>query len=44
MWNYERRLEYPVNISRCNPQAAMVIMSQYGGSDSPRYEKVDGKW
>lgn len=44
MWNYERRLEYPVNISRCNPQAAMVIMSQYGGPDSPRYEKVDGKW
>ena len=33
MWNYERRLEYPVNISRCNPQAAMVIMSQYGGPD-----------
>ena len=31
MWNYERRLEYPVNIKRCNPQAAMVIMSQYGG-------------
>lgn len=31
MWNYERRLEYPVNITRCNPQAAMVIMSQYGG-------------
>ena len=33
MWNYERRLEYPVNISRCNPQAAMFIMSQYGGPD-----------
>lgn len=31
MWNYERRLEYPVNIKRCNPQAAMIIMSQYGG-------------
>ncbi len=31
MWNYEKRLEYPVKISRCNPQAAMVIMSQYGG-------------
>lgn len=31
MWNYEKRLEYPVNITRCNPKAAMVIMSQYGG-------------
>ena len=38
MWNYERRLEYPVNISRCNPQAAMVIMSQYGGLYSIRYK------
>lgn len=38
MWNYERRLEYPVNISRCNPQAAMVIMSQYGGPYSIRHK------
>lgn len=40
MWNYERRLEYPVNISRCNPQAAMVIMSQYGGPCSVRYNTI----
>ncbi len=40
MWNYERRLEYPVNITRCNPQAAMVIMSQYGGPDSLRHKKM----
>lgn len=33
MWNYEKRLEYPVNITRCNAQAAMLIMSQYGGPD-----------
>lgn len=31
MWNYENRLEYPVNIKRCDPKAAMVIISQYGG-------------
>lgn len=31
MWNYERRLQYPVNITRCNPQAAQIIISQYGG-------------
>ena len=53
MWNYERRLEYPVNITRCNPQAAMVIMSQYGGPDgelgaslrylSQRYSMKDKK-
>lgn len=33
MWNYEKRLEYPVNITRCDPKAAMVIISQYGGPD-----------
>lgn len=33
MWNYERRLQYPVKITRCNPQAAKIIMSQYGGPD-----------
>ena len=30
MWNYEKRLEYPVNITTPNPK---IIMSQYGGPD-----------
>ena len=33
MFNYERRLQYPVNISRPNAQAAQIIISQYGGPD-----------
>lgn len=33
MFNYEKRLQYPVNITRCDPKAAMVIISQYGGPD-----------
>ena len=33
MWNYERRLQYPVNITRPNAKAAQIIMSQYGGPD-----------
>lgn len=33
MWNYERRLQYPVNIKKCNPQMANVIISQFGGPD-----------
>ncbi len=33
MFNYEKRLEYPVNITRTDPKAAMIIMSQYGGPD-----------
>ena len=33
MWNYEKRLQYPVNISQPNPKMAQFIMSQYGGPD-----------
>lgn len=33
MWNYERRLQYPINITRPNAKIAQVIMSQYGGPD-----------
>lgn len=33
MWNYEKRLQYPVKISQPNPKIAQVIMSQYGGPD-----------
>lgn len=33
MWNYERRLQYPVNITHTNPRIAQVIISQYGGPD-----------
>lgn len=33
MWNYEKRLEYPVNITQPNAEIAKVILSQYGGPD-----------
>ncbi len=33
MWNYEKRLQYPVNITQANPQIAQVIISQFGGPD-----------
>lgn len=33
MWNYEKRLQYPVKITKTNPQIAQVIMTQYGGPD-----------
>ena len=33
MWNYERRLQYPVNITRPNAKIAQIIISQYGGPD-----------
>ena len=33
MWNYEKRLQYPIKIKKCDPKAAQIIISQYGGPD-----------
>lgn len=33
MWNYEKRLQYPVKIKNPDPKSAMVIISQFGGPD-----------
>ena len=33
MWNYEKRLQYPINIKTPNAKLAQFIMSQYGGPD-----------
>ena len=33
MWNYEKRLEYPIKIKKTNPTLAAMIISQYGGPD-----------
>ena len=33
MWNYEKRLQYPVNIKTPNAKIAQFIMSQSGGPD-----------
>ncbi len=33
MWRYEKRLQYPVNITQTNPKMAQVIISQFGGPD-----------
>lgn len=33
MWNYEKRLQFPVNIKESNAKLAQVIISQYGGPD-----------
>ena len=33
MWNYERRLQFPVNITKTCPKTAQMIISQYGGPD-----------
>ena len=36
MWNYEKRLQYPVNISNPNPKLAQLIISQFGGTHGRR--------
>lgn len=31
MWQYEKKLQYPVRIRRTDPRIAQLIISQYGG-------------
>ena len=33
MWNYEKRLQYPVHIKTPNAKIAKIILTQYGGPD-----------
>ena len=33
MFSYVKKLQYPVNIKHCDPAAASIIISQYGGPD-----------
>lgn len=33
MWSYEKRLQYPVKITKTCPKTAQLIISQYGGPD-----------
>ena len=33
MFQYEKKLQYPVKIKNPNPKLAQVIISQFGGAD-----------
>lgn len=33
MWNYEKRLQFPLHIKKTDPRLAKIIISQYGGPD-----------
>jgi len=33
VWIYEKRLQYPVRVSKCNPMLAKFLIEQYGGAD-----------
>ncbi len=33
MWQYDKKLQYPVHITNPNPKIAQVIISQFGGPD-----------
>ena len=34
MWNYEKKLQYPVEVSRTDLEIAKYLFAQYGGPDS----------
>ena len=31
MWQYQKKLQYPINIKNPNPALAKLIITQYGG-------------
>lgn len=33
MWNYQKKLQYPINITKPDARAAKIILTQYGGPD-----------
>ena len=33
LWLYEKKLQYPVKVSECNPRLAKFLVEQYGGAD-----------
>ncbi len=33
IWIYEKKLQYPVRVSRCDPRLAKYLLEQYGGAD-----------
>ena len=53
MFEYQKRLQYPIKVKNCNPKLALNIISQYGGPDgelgaslrylSQRYSMPDEK-
>lgn len=40
MWVYEKRLQYPVKITKPNPALAKIIITQYGGPHSKSVSKI----
>jgi len=33
MWLYEKKLQYPVRVGKCDPMMAKLLTEQYGGAD-----------
>lgn len=33
VWIYEKKLQYPVRVSKCDPRLAKYLIEQYGGAD-----------
>ncbi len=34
MFQYEKKLQYPINIKNPNPKLAKIIITQYGGPEA----------
>ena len=43
MWNYEKRLQFPVNITKTCPKTAQLIISQFGGQETRAHHRHSQK-
>lgn len=44
MFNYEKRLEYPIHIKETNPKLAKAIITQYGGPYTGKLQLLFSKF
>ena len=44
MWQYEKKLQFPINIKNPNPKLASFIISQYGGPYLKCLSKENGNY
>ena len=40
MFQYEKKLQYPVKIKNPNPRLAKIIISQFGGADDKKICRI----
>lgn len=43
MFQYEKKLQYPIKVKNSNPALAKIVISQYGGPYGKQAHSQDGR-